>query len=621
MDEDTWASAGAPLLADRNGTANFIFTPHSLSDESRSQAKDPRHASTMFKKYEHDETGIWKCFHFTTYDNPTISEEGIKLVASGMSKDSLRRELMAEDDEIESSWLVYNSFKDMNKIPRFEIPKEWPVLSGHDFGAANPAAIFVARAQLPKPDGAPESLRYGDYVVFKEYLPGAGKSMAQHIDQFKEITKDRKVEISVGGNLTTEEEIRQGYGRSGWPITAPLLSRVNSQIDRVKLLFEQGKIYVFDDQFHLLMELANCLWELDEENKPKDKIKDEAKYHLLACFVEGTLIETDKGQIPIEDVRIGDMVATRQGYHRVACAGETGIKEVIKAQFSNGVTLTGTPDHPVFVQDKGFIPLTSLRYGDTIKTWKENVLFTTAGNMVGIQPPHVGVIEYISNLISVIYTESFGLRRMGKYLKVFASIIETVILSIMNCLISSVSQVANIWQTICQNTSSLLNGMTILREYDPLLEMAGVGGLKHQKVKKISELDYGQMLSSIKKYANNVVRNIGLEIYQFINSVPITVSQRIEGKAILMMRQGSALSAGNHSVLINTHLHELAQKPVKFLHAKPQLPAKVFNLSVEDTPEYYANGILVHNCLRYLGTYLPAERPTFDFKRPKVKVW
>ncbi len=285
--EDAWSDVVQPMLLDTDGTAVFIFTPPSLKSEGVSKAKDPRHASKMFKKAEKDTTGRWKTFHFTSFDNPNLNQTALReLMESGdMSQDSYRREIMAEDDEIESSWLVYNMFNEKkNKISRFEIPKTWPVLSGHDFGAANPAALFVARAQLPLPDGAPETLRYGDYIVFKEYLPGAGKSMAQHIDAFKEITKDRRVEISVGGNLTTEEEIRQGYGRSGWPITAPLLGKVNSQIDRVKLLFEQGKIYIFDDLFHLLMDLANCLWELDDENKPKDKIKDEHKYHLPAAL-------------------------------------------------------------------------------------------------------------------------------------------------------------------------------------------------------------------------------------------------------------------------------------------------------------------------------------------------
>ena len=59
------------------------------------------------------------------------------------------------------------------------------------------------------------------------------------------------------------------------------------QIDRVIGLFELNKIYIFDDLYNLLAQLSNCLWVLDDENKVMNKVKDEAKYHLLACLRTG----------------------------------------------------------------------------------------------------------------------------------------------------------------------------------------------------------------------------------------------------------------------------------------------------------------------------------------------
>ena len=274
-----------PMLADTDGGLVLIFTPPSLKSEGVSRAKDPRHASKLYKKWAADTTGRCKTFHFTSFDNPTLSKEALNEMSSDMSIEAYRREILAEDDEIESSWLVYNKFKeDMNKVRRFDIPKEWPLLTGHDFGMANPAALFVARAQLPLPDGVPENLRYGDYVIFKEYAPGAGSSTSQHVDKFKDITMGHRVEISVGGNLTTEQEIREGYGRAGWPIAPPLVGKINPQVDRVKALMGQGKIFIFEDLFKLLTEIANCMWELDDEKVPKDKIQNESKYHLLSCL-------------------------------------------------------------------------------------------------------------------------------------------------------------------------------------------------------------------------------------------------------------------------------------------------------------------------------------------------
>ena len=285
MAEDTWSEVGAPMLADNNGDAVLIYTPPSLVAAGVSKAKDPRHASKLFKKAQADTTGMWETIHFTSLDNPYISREGLALVAQDMSLDSYRREIMAEDDEIELSWLVYNKFNEtVCKIPRFKIPENWPVFSGHDFGSANPAALFLAQVRLPLPQGAPAYMRYNDLIAFREYCPGGGFSIAQHRDRFQEFTKGYEVKKSVGGSVSGEDEIRQGYTAHDWNIQAPVIRQVNAQIDRVIGLMEGNKLYAFSDMHLLLAELSNCLWQLDEESQPMSKIDNEQRYHLLACL-------------------------------------------------------------------------------------------------------------------------------------------------------------------------------------------------------------------------------------------------------------------------------------------------------------------------------------------------
>ena len=290
MAEDAWDEVGAPMLLDNNGDAVFIFTPPSLKSAGVSKAKDPRHASKMFKKAQTDETVVdgqrlWEAIHFTSLENPFISREGLAIITSDMSMDSYRREIMAQDDDIEQSWLVYGKFNEQNnKIPRFTIPFNWPVFSGHDFGSANPGALFLAQVKLPLPEGAPSYMRYNDLVAFKEYAPGGGFSIAQHRDRFQEFCSGYTVAKRVGGNITSEDEIRQGYSAHGWPITAPSITRVQAQLDRVIGLMELNKLFIMDDLFMLLVQIANCMWKLDNENHPTNVIQDEAKYHLLACL-------------------------------------------------------------------------------------------------------------------------------------------------------------------------------------------------------------------------------------------------------------------------------------------------------------------------------------------------
>lgn len=83
-----------------------------------------------------------------------------------------------------------------------------------------------------------------------------------------------------------------------------------------------------------------------------------------ACLVAGTMVETDRGPVPIEDVVAGDMVLTRRGYRRVSWSGMTKkVDELVSVEFSNGSVLTGTADHPVWVRGVGWTPLATLDGG------------------------------------------------------------------------------------------------------------------------------------------------------------------------------------------------------------------------------------------------------------------
>lgn len=78
--------------------------------------------------------------------------------------------------------------------------------------------------------------------------------------------------------------------------------------------------------------------------------------HDDACFVAGTLISTERGEVPIEQVTCSDRVLTRSGYARVLSSECTGIRKVISVTARNGAVLTGTPNHPVF-DGNNFIPM------------------------------------------------------------------------------------------------------------------------------------------------------------------------------------------------------------------------------------------------------------------------
>jgi hypothetical protein len=285
MAENAWNDVGQPMLLDNNGDAVFLFTPPSLLSKGVSKANDPRHASKLFKQAQADTTGLWEAIHFTSHDNPFISTEALELVTTGMSLDSYRREIMAEDDDIEQKWLVYYMFNErICKRPVSAMPPNintFPVYSGHDFGEANPAALFIARDPAN-----------GDLHVFKEYFPGPGVSPYQHVNAWKEIVrpwkdknKDWTVSKSVGGNVTTEEDSRRLYKEHGWNIQPPSWTRVKERVERVRAMMERNRIIIYECCPGLLSEIANCLWKLNPlDNSILDEIKDEKNFHRLSAL-------------------------------------------------------------------------------------------------------------------------------------------------------------------------------------------------------------------------------------------------------------------------------------------------------------------------------------------------
>lgn len=74
--------------------------------------------------------------------------------------------------------------------------------------------------------------------------------------------------------------------------------------------------------------------------------------HIRPCFPAGTLILTERGLIPIEDVAEGDRVLTHENRWRsVLRSWQTGESETVKVH-GQGAVLECTPDHPIWSREK-----------------------------------------------------------------------------------------------------------------------------------------------------------------------------------------------------------------------------------------------------------------------------
>ena len=92
------------------------------------------------------------------------------------------------------------------------------------------------------------------------------------------------------------------------------------------------------------------------------------------CFIAGTLISTPKGAVPIESIQRGDFVTSFNHndnlprYRKVIETSKRScISQIISVRFSNGEKITCTANHPIFSDGK-YIPANELTAGAEVLT-------------------------------------------------------------------------------------------------------------------------------------------------------------------------------------------------------------------------------------------------------------
>jgi hypothetical protein len=377
---------------------------------------------------------------------------------------------------------------------------------------------------------------------------------------------------------------------------------------------EQGiltaKLQIFDHCKHLIKNLPLLI---HDENNPEDAADKphDITHAPESCFIAGTLIKTDKGNIPIENIQPGDKVLTRDGYREVLESGVTSYNvPVYKTCFSNGSHFISTANHPIWVYGKGYVAVDRLRYGDIIEVVDCNKEATSIceKKSLSIKELHLQdtrihqegnagyIIRHLVNTANKTLVDCIG--RFGKmftekYRKDITFTIKTRIHSIMQLktlnAYHTVNTYLNMELVLQPNTWPILD---LLRQNGTVQRLVGIS------VGRIGTLALVNIWNiKLLNNAKNVVVNMRRLSQRQVNIVQMPVNQNTGEIQKKTTRNGYALSVENHSGLINMnrqkHVPENAVRVADIYQAGTGM---VYNLMIKDTPEYYANGILVHNC-------------------------
>lgn len=390
------------------------------------------------------------------------------------------------------------------------------------------------------------------------------------------------------------------------------------------------------------------------------------------CFAAGTMIEMASGRTAIEKVRPGDLVWTRAGLRRVLDAGMTSPSEQIwRVPLSSGSELLGTAEHPVFVKGKGFARLDALRYNDTLLSVAENPLWkssnyhrktrelsasgstglfigdTRTARMPGTATtfdaervtPRKDSGGFIGTYGSTTTERS---RRATRFITRTILDRSTTGLETSNAfpvLLTKRSTLSHLDNEVRRLGGKLLptskrNGFAVLPS--GIVHQRGGRGIRNK------ELELGStesLLLSNASGAGTIIERAPLTLQTSIarqtaelepggivewtmrigcasgagrssRSTSISQSETAQGNALAVLPQPDrAKGAARCSDALRASQESIAVSGVPTMIEGRIDP--VFNLTVEGDPEYYANGVLVHNCdqARYCVRYCNANFP------------
>lgn len=332
------------------------------------------------------------------------------------------------------------------------------------------------------------------------------------------------------------------------------------------------------------------------------------------CLAPDTLVETVHGPKRMDQVKRGDLVLTRKGYRRVlkAWISDRNV-ETYKITTSNGLFLVATGNHKIFANN-AFVEVDSLRYNDSVLTLQKHQwslqnksstqeLFgqDTLNRREGLTGFITSHRKSLQQAPRCIYTEGFGLTTLVQSLRGITFTTKTKIPLTIQLKIWNVFMGLFTCPNIPKSTMRRIEngGFNTLKRSGRLLKL---GILNRKPEKNFIENSLRILPKRIDRLlfpiASSATRNTQQTISRSDtqSSVPTLANQHGEDRPDVMTLIESAPTA--EKTIEETSIPKQSTVAAVVLDISPAgiLP-EVWDLTVEGEHEFFANGILVHNCI------------------------
>lgn len=292
----------------------------------------------------------------------------------------------------------------------------------------------------------------------------------------------------------------------------------------------------------------------------------------FGCLVGDTQVITDKGNKAIKDICVGDKVLTREGFKSVTLTQNKGVQEVYAVDFGKKNRIIVTGDHRIYTEN-GWKKVEDLQEKETVCVRHLNLM---ARFIRGIHRANRLLIE---NIFSTRKKE-----REVSCIGTFGNIITALFQRGMSFIILTAMHLITIFQILCV--------FLLVSIPKFIIKTIKKKGNIQRKIGKREEENQSLLHKLGVGYARSVERNIKLPTFiknivvQNVGSVPIlgTVKKSISAKYVELC-----------SLLRHIIQERLVLTSVPIKRQLLTEKKEVFDITVENG-EFFANGVLVHNC-------------------------
>lgn len=514
-------------------------------------------------------------YEWISVENPSFPREEYDRQRQILDPRTFRRKYMGISERMEG--LVYELPSDVEADP-ISLPKQgrnfagvdWGFTEGHEF------AVVVRRIAL-------DGFRY-EIDEFK----ASGMDPNQQIEICRQKHKLYNIELFLCDPSRPDMIAalnKAGIPARGFHVGVEAYKPLIAGITEHTALIRSGRYKILKGKLPNLMdEYETYHWPETAEDKPAKEAPVKMNDHILDCLTSDSLISTSRGEIPICDIKRGDLCHTRLGLRRVTDAWSVGIRPCLRLSFSNGSELQCTANHLIYTLNRGWTAAECLTYDDIL--WTQNESTSMVLPISAIRNRSVEALGFILcaarttiqkglDIIIEIFIDPF----MALSQKDLSFITRMETLSIMP---------SKTWRpfapkNICRTTAKrCFQSLERWKNNASIWIKSGILPLDGTDLKRVE----------------SGIRNMHRFWHRLLDRKPRT--NVINAENPTRLRPPPFVQDWRSTVTTDAKTKRATGDIVTLVCRSEIGSHEVWDMTVEEAHEFYANGVLVHNCARML---------------------